>query len=84
MTVEDNVLKKMPGFEANPEAQAMTAEIRAQIIDLFCEVGGIHMQIGKSYPYRDGLRPESWRVVEALKDAVDPNRRVNPGSLGLD
>jgi FAD/FMN-containing dehydrogenase len=42
------------------------------------------MQIGKSYPYREGLRPESWRLVEALKKTVDPEGRVNPGSLGLD
>ena len=83
-TVEDNVLKRMTGFDANPAAQAATADIRRQVIEAFADAGGIHMQIGKSYPYRQGLRPESWRVVEALKDAVDPGRRVNPGSLGLD
>ncbi len=42
------------------------------------------MQIGKAYPYREGLRPESWRLVSAVKDIVDPEHRVNPGSLALD
>ena len=54
------------------------------MIQVFAEVGGVHMQIGKAYPYREGLRPESWRLVEGLKQIVDPNGRVNPGSLGLD
>lgn len=83
-TVEDAVLKTMPGFEANPEARALTESLRAEIIAKFAELGGIHMQIGKTYPYRDHLRPEAWRIIEAIKQALDPAGRVNPGSLGLD
>jgi len=82
--VEDKVLKKMPGFDANPAASELTAELRAELIDLFSAAGGIHMQIGKAYPYRDGLRPDAWQMIEAIKKAVDPDGRVNPGSLGLD
>ena len=82
--VEDHVLSKMPGFESNPEAQDATAKVRAELVDLFEQLGGIHMQIGKTYKYRSGLRPESWRIVDAIKDVVDPARRINPGSLGLD
>lgn len=83
-TVEDSVLKTMPGFADNPEARAMTAKLRAEIIDVFAGVGGVHMQIGKAYPYREHLRPESWRIVESLKQALDPTGRINPGVLGLD
>ncbi len=83
-TVEAGVLKKLRGFDANPEARAVTARLRTELIRVFRENGGIHMQIGKSYPYKESLRPESWRLVEALKTAVDPGKRINPGSLGLD
>lgn len=83
-TVEDGVLKSLPGFPPNEEARAVTATVRKDLIDLFADVGGIHMQIGKAYPYREGLRPESWRVVEDIKKALDPESRINPGSLGLD
>ena len=83
-TVEPGVLKKLPGFDANPEAREATARIRGELIRVFRENGGIHMQIGKSYPYKDSLRPESWRLVEAVKEAVDPEKRINPGALGLD
>lgn len=83
-TVEPNVLKSLPGFEANEAARGVTDDLRSKVIDLFRQHGGVHMQIGKAYPYRDGLRPESWRLVDDLKSAVDPSRRVNPGCLGFD
>lgn len=83
-TVEKNVLNKMPCFDENEAARAATATIRQALIDLFESLGGIHMQIGKAYPYKDGLLAEPWRVVEAVKRAVDPACRVNPGALGLD
>ena len=83
-TVEDNVLRSMPGFAENEAARAVTETLRREIIALFSEAGGVHMQIGKTYPYREGLRPESWRLIEDIKKALDPETRVNPGSLGLD
>ncbi|MEM7283378.1 MAG: FAD-binding oxidoreductase [Pseudomonadota bacterium] len=83
-TVEPAVYKGLQGFDASPDAAAATAKIRAELLEMFCEVGGIHMQIGKAYPYKQGLEPESWRLLEDIKQTVDPNRRINPGSLGLD
>ncbi len=83
-TVEENVLRKMPCFDANPDAAEATALLRRELIKLFHDAGGVHMQIGKTYQYRQGLRPESWRVIEQLKQSLDPDGRVNPGSLGLD
>ena len=43
----------------------------------------MHLQIGKAYPYQEGLRPESWRIVNQLKQVLDPHGRINPGALGL-
>ena len=83
-TVEDNVLRKLPGFAENPAARELTARLRSEIIDAFAAIGGIHMQIGKAYPYREHLQGEAWEIVAALKRKLDPDGRVNPGSLGLD
>ncbi len=83
-TVEKSALKNMRGFDANPAAREATARLRSELIQLFRDASGIHLQVGKSYPYQQSLAPESWRLLEAVKDAVDPKRRVNPGSLGLD
>ena len=82
-TVESDVLSRMSGFKPNPAASEATAKIRQDLIDYFAEVGGVHLQIGKAYPYRKGLRPESWRLVEQIKQAFDPGYRINPGALGL-
>ncbi len=82
--VEDNVLAKITGFEANPEAAAVTATVRQALIDMYEREGGIHMQIGKSYPYRSGLQGDAYDIVEQIKKILDPDGRVNPGALGLD
>jgi FAD/FMN-containing dehydrogenase len=82
-TVQDEALARMKRFPANPEARAAVMAIRAEMLELFSELGASHFQIGKSYRYREGLSPEAWRLVTALKAAVDPDGRVNPGSLGL-
>lgn len=83
-TVQASVLRRIRGFDANPDAAAATARIRGEVIEAFRKAGGIHMQIGKSYPYREGLESDTYALVEKIKHAVDPACRVNPGSLGLD
>ena len=82
-TVEAPVLKKMRRFDANPAAAETTAMLRAKLIDLFREAGGIHMQIGKAYPYYDSLQGGARSVVDGIKRLLDPKQRVNPGSLGI-
>jgi FAD/FMN-containing dehydrogenase len=50
---------------------------------MFMRNGCAHLQIGKTYPYRDGRAPETWALLEGLKKQLDPRGLVNPGSLGL-
>jgi len=53
------------------------------MIDLAFEHGGIHLQIGKVYPY---LRERDENAVAILKDIkrrMDPEGLLNPGALGL-
>jgi len=42
-----------------------------------------HFQVGRAYPYRRDRDPASFALLEAIKQAVDPDNRVNPGALGL-
>ena len=83
-TIEEGVYKSLPGFAENEAARAVTAAVRKDLIAAFAKAGGVHMQIGKAYPYREGLRPEAWRIVEDLKRVLDPDSKINPGCLGLD
>jgi hypothetical protein len=81
--VEEAHLARLPRHPANPAARAQVDTLRRALIDLLSELGAAHTQIGRSYHYRDALQPGAARIVAALKHAVDPKRRVNPGSLGL-
>ena len=82
-SVEPEHLRKIRGFPANPAARAAVAEIREALIALFTDLGAAHLQLGKSYQYREGLQNANWRLLEALKNELDPRRRMNPGALGL-
>jgi hypothetical protein len=69
----------------NEAGRAAVLDLRAQMIERFREIGSVHIQIGKVYPYRDALAGTvTWEIVEGIKDLFDPERLVNPGVLGLD
>ena len=70
-------------FEDDPEVTGIVMELRSRLIETFHLAGAAHMQIGKRYPYLDGLQPETRRLLKAVKHHVDPQRLLNPGALGL-
>jgi len=76
-------LARFEDFPPNPQAEALVKAARGRLTELFLARGATHLQIGRTYRYREGLRPEAWRLVAALKHAVDERGLVNPGALGL-
>lgn len=82
-SVEAAVLKRLERFDANPSARDAVAAMRAEMIAYFAEIGAAHLQAGKAYPYADTLKPAPKALVTALKQTLDPKRRINPGALGL-
>ena len=82
-TVEPGLLKKLPGFEENPEARRAVARIREQLLEFFCDMGAAHLQVGKAYLYKQGFKSTSWELIRQLKRILDPDNRMNPGALGL-
>lgn len=82
--LDDATRAKFEDFPPNPAAEALVMELRGQLTRLFMERGAAHLQIGRTYRYREGLRDEPARLLEAIKRAVDPSGVVNPGSLGFD
>lgn len=81
--VEDSAKKNFRDFGARPEGFATVMKVRAALSDIFVAHGAVHMQIGKAYPYREGLEPATYAVVEGLKKQLDPTGQINPGALGL-
>lgn len=77
-------LAKYKDFPDDPEVTRTVVAARDALNDLFDELGAAHLQIGKKYRYRQGLQPPALKLLEAIKSAVDPERLMNPKSLGLD
>ena len=81
--VEDSVLKNISGFPENLEAREFAGKLKHELSMLFRESGTVHFQIGKAYQYQEGIAPANRALITAIKHILDPERRVNPGSLGL-
>jgi FAD/FMN-containing dehydrogenase len=81
--VPADYLQTLPKYAANPEGCALVHEMKHGIADLFQKHGAAHLQIGKFYPYMRGRDPQTAKLLRELKALLDPQRRLNPGSLGL-
>ncbi|MFO1413962.1 MAG: FAD-binding oxidoreductase [Burkholderiales bacterium] len=80
---EDRKQRTM-GITENPEATAAAIDFRYRLTRMFRDMGSLHVQWAKAYPFRDALAGETaWSVLESLKDVVDPTHTLNPGVLGL-
>jgi hypothetical protein len=84
VAIEPAHLAKLPVLSPNPEATAIVTEARQRLIAVFKRFGCAHFQIGRAYPYRQSRDAASWRLLEAVKAAVDAPGAFNPGGLGLD
>jgi FAD/FMN-containing dehydrogenase len=70
---------------ANDAGRAVVLDLRRRMIAMFREIGAVHIQIGKVYPYKDALAGTvTWEIVESIKQVLDPSHVVNPGVLGLE
>ena len=68
---------------AAPEATALVAQLKHDVIDLMAAHGAAHLQIGKTYPYLPGRNAASVALLRAIKAELDPHDILNPGALGL-
>lgn len=80
---DPEILKKMKTFEPNVEGRKVVTEMKQAIIDCIYQCGGVHMQIGKAYPYTRERDAGALNMVKSLKAHVDPKGLMNPGALGL-
>ncbi len=79
---EDHI-KDKPTYPEDLEARAAVKSLREGMIALFQSLGGVHMQIGRVYPYLESQGPEMQALLKTLKAHLDPRGLMNPGSLKL-
>ncbi len=82
-TIEPAHLGKLPKHDHDPDNWAFAQQLKRGLIDLFYAQGAVHFQIGRTYRYRDSLDPAANVLLAKVKQALDPQGRMNPGSLGL-
>jgi D-lactate dehydrogenase (cytochrome) len=74
---------KFRALPPNLPARAYAMQLRQELRDFFFDLGAVHVQLAKFYRLRDSLSDETWRLLREVKGVLDPNRRLNPGNLGL-
>lgn len=79
----DDVLKKAAKFEPDMGARALADEVRQIMIEQSFEFGGVHVQIGKVYPYLRDREESQVALLRDIKRRIDPKGLMNPGALGL-
>jgi FAD/FMN-containing dehydrogenase len=80
---EPSHLAKLREPAPNPAAREVVHRLRAEMLALFARHHAASNQIARTYPYLASMSPETRRVIEAIKAAVDPTRALNPGALGF-
>jgi D-lactate dehydrogenase (cytochrome) len=82
--IEPEFADKWRDIPADEARRAVALGLRDELRNLFDELGGLHLQIGKYYPYREIMNNAALGdVVAGVKAVVDPERLMNPGALGL-
>jgi D-lactate dehydrogenase (cytochrome) len=76
--------RRTTGIVENAEATAAAIDFRYRLTRMFRDMGSLHVQWAKAYPFSEALAGETaWSLLESLKDVTDPMHTLNPGVLGL-
>ncbi|MFQ3595312.1 MAG: hypothetical protein SNJ63_04295, partial [Sphingomonadaceae bacterium] len=82
--IEPEFAEKWRTTPADEAKRKVALGLRDELRDLFDSLGGLHLQIGKYYPYTEIMENEPLqRVVKGVKQLLDPEGLINPGSLGF-
>lgn len=79
----EELLAPMRKNEPNEKGRAFAKEMFEDMVTIMHEHSGVHLQIGKAYPYLRDRSDMTVSLVKQIKAQVDPHGLLNPGALGL-
>ena len=74
---------RFSNFPENVPARDVVRRLRAELREVFARHGAVHAQVGRFYRLLESMDPGSRDLLARVKRALDPEGRMNPGSLGL-
>jgi D-lactate dehydrogenase (cytochrome) len=74
---------RFSSFPENLPARDVVRRLRAELRDVFGRHGAVHAQVGRFYRLTEMMDPGSRDLLVRVKRALDPEGRMNPGSLNL-
>jgi D-lactate dehydrogenase (cytochrome) len=81
--LEEKDARRYASLPAVPGASEAVGGMLDELARLFLDLGAVHQQLGRFYPYADALDATTRDVVRGVKALLDPANRMNPGALGL-
>ncbi len=81
--VDADYLASLPTYPDDAQAEVAVLRMKADVVDLMHAHGGIHFQIGRTYPFARDHNPVHWALLKAIKTELDPKNILNPGVIGL-
>ena len=82
--IEPEFQAKWKDIPADSKTREVVLKLRDELRQLYFDHGACHLQIGKYYQYQEAINNEPFRdLLSGIKDILDQQRLINPGSLGL-
>ena len=75
--------ERWAGIPPDPAARELVLQLRRELTTLVDELGAVHFQIGRYYPFIDELDGPTLDLLRTIKAHVDPSNLINRGALGL-
>jgi len=75
--------ERFGGRSARPAAREEVSRHREALRKILESHGAVHVQMGRFYPHAEQLDTGSLALLERISSAIDPERRMNPGVLGV-